>query len=256
MRPINEIADDCLRLMKPHQNYSNYEWWENIIKNGEAPRKGTVKYYQWMQERSRTKDAANKYFERKRLPERLMFVGHGDGIYLVDEEDVIEITTDQRARKVLNVFKKGSEVMKGFIACERLSTEDRELAQDMKGFFNLTANSILGTMLRMKSLPESTKKTISKRLGIKLPRVKKNKTKKIRQKIKECKASRSELLKKIGPVKANQIIKKQVDAAKYASVNNRTIRRWVQEGKMPLTKEGYYIKKVLKIFKKTSIKAA
>ena len=47
----------------------------------------------------------------------------------------------------------------------------------------------------------------------------------------------------------SQIIKTQKEAAEYAGVNTRTIRRWVKAD-MPLTKDGHYIKSMLDFYKK------
>ena len=50
-------------------------------------------------------------------------------------------------------------------------------------------------------------------------------------------------------IAAEQIIKTQKEAARYASVNTRTIRRWVKNG-MPRTEQGFYIKGMLDFYKK------
>jgi len=46
----------------------------------------------------------------------------------------------------------------------------------------------------------------------------------------------------------DRIIKTQKDAAEYAGVDPRTVRRWVKN-KMPRTEEGWYIKSMLDYFK-------
>jgi len=50
-------------------------------------------------------------------------------------------------------------------------------------------------------------------------------------------------------IAAEQIIKTQKEAAQYASVNTRTIRRWIKNG-MPRTEQGFYIKGMLDFYKK------
>jgi len=52
-----------------------------------------------------------------------------------------------------------------------------------------------------------------------------------------------------GEIASDQIIKGQEAAARYAGVSKRTIRRWVFEEKMPLTKDGCYIKTILDLYK-------
>jgi len=56
---------------------------------------------------------------------------------------------------------------------------------------------------------------------------------------------------KIAPatIAAEQIIKTQAAAGKYASVSARTIRRWCKNG-MPRTSDGCYIKSMLDMFRK------
>jgi len=49
-------------------------------------------------------------------------------------------------------------------------------------------------------------------------------------------------------IAADQIVKTQAAAGKYASVSARTIRRWVKNG-MPRTTDGCYIKGMLDMFK-------
>ncbi len=48
---------------------------------------------------------------------------------------------------------------------------------------------------------------------------------------------------------ADQIIKTQKQAAEYAGVKTRTIRRWLAAG-MPKTQEGHYIKNMLDFYKR------
>lgn len=49
-------------------------------------------------------------------------------------------------------------------------------------------------------------------------------------------------------IDAAEVIKTQIEAAAYAGVSKRTIRRWRGAG-MPQTKDGYYIKSMLDFFK-------
>ena len=58
--------------------------------------------------------------------------------------------------------------------------------------------------------------------------------------------------KKKNSLADGQIIKTQIEAAKYADVDERTIRRWKEAG-MPMTSEGWYIKSVLVFFKSQNI---
>ena len=54
---------------------------------------------------------------------------------------------------------------------------------------------------------------------------------------------------KAGPDIDTGLIKTQKEAAKYAGVNERTVRRWAREENMPVTAEGHYIKRFLDMWK-------
>ena len=55
---------------------------------------------------------------------------------------------------------------------------------------------------------------------------------------------------KLGKLPAGQIVKTQKEAADYAGVDERTIRRWQDNG-MPVVKGGGYFKAILDHYKKT-----
>jgi len=55
-------------------------------------------------------------------------------------------------------------------------------------------------------------------------------------------------------VNVEQLLKTQRQAADYANVNTRTIRRWLSNG-MPTSAEGYYIKGILDFFKNNESRA-
>lgn len=257
MRPISDITNDCLKMMKPHELFTWEKLWEKIFRNGEAPARKTKAYYTWLQERSREKNRINDELIRRKAPQRLIPVGHGQGVYLVNEEDVAEITIDKRARKMMGTFKRGRREMKNFIECDAISAEDKKMLIGMSGLIELQQDTMTVAIAKMPCLPEPTKKRLYKSIGIdvKTP-ARKNKNVKFTEKKKECMAQRKEQLEKLGPPRPDQIIETQIKAAEYARVSKRTIRRWAKTEEMPLTKEGYYIKPVLKIYKETSVVAA
>jgi len=69
------------------------------------------------------------------------------------------------------------------------------------------------------------------------------------QKEKKGKSKKSGGRNKKHTIADSQILKTQTEAAEYAGVDTRTIRRWKKEG-LPITDDGYYIKGMLDIFKK------
>ena len=246
MDSLCKIVDRCLKLMKPYQMFPLEKWWEEIIRDGEVPPHKSYKYQKWISKRCRLKNSVNKELERRKRPERLMFIGHGEGIRLVDENEVGEITVDRRVRKIISIFERGQKEMVRLAICDKMSTEDRTMLTDMARMIELQQNTIIGTMAKMPSLPEPTKKRILKHLGIKLPAKKRNKKSKQNKPIRKWNVKTKKPFEKPAKLfRANQILKTQADAARYAAVSKRTIRRWLHENNMLVTTEGYYIKAVL-----------
>lgn len=167
MRPIAEITENCKRLMKPHELWSWQKWSEIILKDGEVPRNKTYTYQKWIEKRSKIKLQVNKELERQKVPERLQCPGGGQGIYLVNEEDVAEITSDKRVRKIVSCFEKSQKEMTRLAICERISGEDKRMLNRLSGLIELQQNTMIGTLSKMRSLPPATKKRLLKKLGIK-----------------------------------------------------------------------------------------
>lgn len=153
--------------MKPHELWSWQKWWEVIVQNGEAPTHKTFAYAKFVEKRSKIKQQIDKELERQKVPERLQCPGGGQGIYLVNEEDVAEITSDKRVRKIVNCFEKGQKEMTRLAVCERISGEDKRMLSRLSGLIELQQNTMIGTLAKMRSLPPATKKRLLKKLGIK-----------------------------------------------------------------------------------------
>lgn len=246
MDSLCKVVDRCLKHMKPYQLYSWEQWWEKFIQDGDVPRHQSYKYQKWLERRVREKNSINKELERRKQPQRLILVGHGEGIQLVDENEVSEITVDKRVRKIVSTFERGRKEMVCLAVCEKISTEDRTMLTDMGRMIELQQNTIIGTMGKMPSLPEPTKKRILKHLGIKLPPKKRKKSAKRNTPVRKWRAkAKKQFEKPASSFPANQILKTQAEAARYAGVSKRTIRRWLQENNMPVTTDGYYIKQAL-----------
>jgi uncharacterized membrane protein YbaN (DUF454 family) len=272
MRPINEVAEDCLKQMKSGEQFTGRDWWEKVVKGGESAARNTAEYYPWLQSRYRVKYSINKYFERKGIPERLKYVGHGEGIRLVKKDKVVTEMTLEYTKRTIRSMKNGSKGIKAFAICEKLSEKDRNQAKELFTFFETSKNYVLVALTKL-DLPDDQKRLLWKELGVpiqkRLPGIK-NKTDKITAKKKVSMSERKKQLEifgklepnsddtgfvLVGNIKTSQIIKLTKKAAAYAHVSERTIRRWVKEEGMPRTKDGYYIKKILKIYKETSIAA-
>jgi hypothetical protein len=167
MRPINEIVDDCIKMMKPHEIFSWESWWVDVIKNGEVPSVNTFKYAKFIEKRCKIKQQVDIEFIRRKLPYRLICPGAGQGIYLVNEKDVAEMTADSRIRKIVNCFKKGHKIMSQLSLCKGISSEDSKMLERLSALVELQQNTMIGTMAKMRSLPPATKKRLLKHLGVK-----------------------------------------------------------------------------------------
>jgi len=166
MRPINEIVDDCLNLMKSHEIFSWEEWWEKVVKDGSTPARKTYRYKCWIDDRNKLKKQIQKELEKRKRPERLMCPGQNQGIYLVNENDVAEITADYRVRKIVNCFINGHNEMNLLSLCPKLSDEDKKMLERLSSLVELQQNTMIGTMSKMRSLPPATKQRLMKHLGI------------------------------------------------------------------------------------------
>lgn len=246
MKPLCEIVDRCLRLMKPYQIFSWEDWWEKVIQDGEVPTCKTAKHYKWIEKRLRAKNSINKELERRNRPERIIPVGYGQGVYLIDEKEVAPHTVDRRVRRIVGCVETGQKEMRGLEACPELPDKDKAMVKNVNGVLALWQNTILGTLAKL-DLQEDTKKRLMKHLGLPAAKEKKSKkpTKKKRRIPKWTADAKKEYTKTADSFPASQIIKTQKKAAKYAGVSGRTIRRWVSECGMPVTTDGCYIKAAL-----------
>jgi len=166
MRPLAEITDNCLEYMKPHELWSWEDWWEKVIKNGEIPSRKTYAYEKFIDERNKIKININNELKRRKVPERLMCPGSGQGIYLVCEDDVAEITADKRVRKIVSTFEISHKEMSLLAVCNKISEEDKKMLLRLSDMVELQQNTMIGTMSKMRSLPPATKKRLLKKLGI------------------------------------------------------------------------------------------
>ena len=259
MRPIEKIVNDCLKKMKAYKLFTFDKWWEDVVGAGSVPSRKSFAHYKWLEKRAILKNSVNRELQNRTRPARLLFVGGGQGVYLVDEKEIATLTVDKRVRRMMSCFENGAKQMRALALCEKISDTDKAMLKDVYGYFELQENTIIGTMAKMKSLPEPSRTRLLKKLGVKLPNrrtVEKNKTIKFSEKKKTCMAERKRRLALLGPAKQSQIIKTQEKAAKFIKVTPRTLRRWVKKEGMPRTKDGDYIKPVLKIFKETTVNAA
>lgn len=166
MKPIAEVTDACLRKMSSHKLFSWDNWWTHIVKNGPVPASKTYGYYKYIMARNEIKQSVNKELGRRKCAERLMCPGQNQGIYMVDEKDVAEITVDKRVRKIVSSFGISHREMMLLAQGKRISDEDRKMLERISTMVELQQNTMIGTMSKMRSLPAATKQKLLKHLGV------------------------------------------------------------------------------------------
>lgn len=166
MRPVGEMTDSCLLLMKPNELWGWDKWWIDVCKNGEVPRRKTYAYQKWIEKRSKEMGRINLELLRRNRPERLFCPGAGQGIYLVNEDEVAEKILDYRIRRVVNTVEKSHNQMRALSRCPKLKPEDARMLSRMSDMLELQSNTLIGSIAKMRSLPPATKKRLLKKLGI------------------------------------------------------------------------------------------
>jgi len=169
MKPLTEVVDRCLSMMKPHKLFDWAEWWTNVVEEGETPRNKSYEYYKFIMKRNRLKKSVNKELEARRLPERLICVGNGKGVYLVNEtgeHNVADTTIHKRVCKIVRAFEISHKEMTKLAHCQRLLPEDQKALLRTSDLMELHGNTIIGTIAKIKALPPATKTRLLKSLGI------------------------------------------------------------------------------------------
>ena len=159
MRPITEITDLCLSGMKPHKLWSWEEWWAEIV-DDIAPKKNTWAYHKWIAKRNQVKNQVNKELGKFLLAERLICVGEGKGLFLVDKVDVAGITIEQKVSRFMGHVEGANKVLQELATAKVLSDADKKMCLRVCGVFELQGNALLGTVVKMKSLPKPLRKSI------------------------------------------------------------------------------------------------
>lgn len=169
MKPLAEVVDRCLNLMRTGELLAWDEWWINVVQDSPVPHHKSWEYYKFIMLRNRVKKSINKELEARRLPERLMCVGNGEGVYLVNEtgeHNVADTTIHKRICKIVRTFEISHKEMEKLAICQRISSEDRKALTRTSDLVELQQNTMIGTMAKMKSLPPASKTRLLKSLGI------------------------------------------------------------------------------------------
>ena len=153
MKPIAEMVDRCLELMKPSVHYSWREWYEDIILAGAAPGKNTVAFHNWSNTRSKIKHKINRELLARKRPERLQCVGNGRGIFLLDASIVATVTAEEGVRKLISCFEYRKQAYLELATCTDLKLDDKKMLKRLGSFVDLQESTILGMIAKMKSLP-------------------------------------------------------------------------------------------------------
>ena len=164
MDSIVKITDKCLK-MKPNELWSWEKWAEDIV-GLEVPAKKTYAYERFISARNRFKGNVNRELARRNLPERIICVGWGKGVYLVNEEAVADTFVETKVRRFIRAVENSNVVLRELSGAKQLSVEDKRMLSRVAGAFELQGNTLIGTISRMKSLPKPIKARLLKDMGI------------------------------------------------------------------------------------------
>lgn len=179
-RPIEDLAIECLDKMKPKQIWTFRDWWEKVLLLGTLPHKKTYEYMLWAtQKRGKVYDSINKYYILHGLATRLICVGNGEGVYLVDAESLVEVVLDRRVRRCISMFKNGMKQFHQIKESDEINTKHKHIMTAAEGWLGMIQTTALGTFAQL-PITAALKQTILKELGIdpkQLPKAKKERKK-------------------------------------------------------------------------------
>ena len=164
MDSIVKITDKCLK-MKPNELWSWEKWAEDIV-GLKVPAKKTYAYEKFISARNKFKAKVNKELARRNLPERVICVGGGKGVYLVNEKAVADTFVETKVRRFIRAVENSNIILRELSGAKQLSLDDKKMLTRVAGAFELQGNTLIGTISRMKSLPKPIKARLLKDLGI------------------------------------------------------------------------------------------
>ena len=168
MRTIEQVTDDVLKQMRSSGEWGWDDWWTKIVRNGPIPKKNSLKYKQFIERRLRIKNQVNRELVSRNLPERLICVGWGKGIYLESNERIAKTFIEDRSRKIANAFTSAIVHLDELSRASKLPDEDRKLLLRVTSAFEFNQSALAGTFTRMRSLTATAKKQILLNFGVKL----------------------------------------------------------------------------------------
>lgn len=166
MKPVAELADCCIRKMPLEKHFSWANWWTEIVGEKEYPNNKTWAYHNIIYDRNRTKHHLNREFGRRQVAYRLVCLGHGKGLKLVGKNTVADETIKSGTQRIVSSYKTGIKAWMILSQASNLSLEDRKKLRRLGQFMELQESTAIGQLLRLRSLPESTKKLLKQTLGL------------------------------------------------------------------------------------------
>ena len=161
MKPLTETVDLCLAKMKHREVWTWEKWWRLL--GGTVPHRNTWAYHEWLEHRSKEKMRINRELAKFLQAERLICVGGGQGLYLVDKSEVTDITVEQKVTRFINHLENAEKTLQALATAKSLSSADIQTCLRMSSLFELQGNALLGTVAKMRSLPEPIRKKLKKK---------------------------------------------------------------------------------------------
>ncbi len=165
--PASDIAIECVCDMG-NKMWTWEDWWEQFGHNGKVPTRKTYKYQKWIQDRNLLKGNINREYMRNKDPYRLECIGVGRGIYLLDKDNVCQVTMPKCLKKTVSQTENYSTMFSQIAEAKGIDPKDKRIANNMAAFFSTQHQSVIGAVHLMR-LSAAMKKSILKKLGVSPP---------------------------------------------------------------------------------------
>ena len=167
MKPIAEMTDNSLKKMKPNEIYTFVDWWENILGLPELTHKKTYEYMKWATcSRGKVMQRINKELAARKKAERLIAIGNGKGLYLIDSQKLASFSVDKRVRGFIQKLETTMAEWNEIKLSEDLPPADKRMLNAAEGWLQVNENMMIGTLIKLPLLQDGTKNKLMKKLGI------------------------------------------------------------------------------------------
>jgi len=158
--PIETLTDIILRKLSTKTRQSiSWDDFSKVCGEGNPPGKTEAGYYQYINERHRLVGLINKELVARSDASRVV-CENAKGIKLLPEDKVAEHYALQRIRKAVSCQITTVQIFEEF--CDALNTPDtdRKMLERLVTHFEAGTDTILGGVLRMRSLSDENKRRL------------------------------------------------------------------------------------------------